>query len=62
MMVNEVNIGFYLSPLWRFLNLLTRCLQTIVPKVNLWLVGIILLSGTVQAMVSVEVKTVSSHL
>ena len=52
-MMNEANIGFYHCILWGFVYLLTRCLQAVVPKVNLWLAGIILLSGTVQAVVSV---------
>ena len=51
-MMNEVNLPFYHSLLWGFVYLLTRCLQAVVPKANLWLVGIILLSGTVQAVVS----------
>ncbi|MBR3757863.1 MAG: O-antigen ligase family protein [Bacteroidaceae bacterium] len=52
-MMNEANIGLYHSLLWGFVYLLTRCLQAVIPKVNQWLVGIILLSGTMQAVVSV---------
>lgn len=51
--MNEVNIVFYHSIMWGFIYFLTRCLQAIFSKTNQWLIGIILLSGTVQAAISV---------
>ena len=51
MMMNEANIGFYHCILWGFVYFLARCLQAVIPKINQWLTGVILLSGTVQASV-----------
>lgn len=51
-MMNEVNLSFYHSIMWGFVYFLTRCLQTMFSKTNQWLIGIIILSGTVQAVIS----------